>query len=327
MRCLITGVSGFVGSSLCDRLLADGHEVVGVDCFVPYYARQLKDSNLAGARDQKAFRFIEADICKLFETDDEASAKKADELLGGIDVVYHQAAQAGVRASWGRDFEIYVHNNILGTQKLLEACRRHKSLRVVYASSSSVYGETRKFPMEETDVPAPVSPYGVSKLAAEHLMTLYHANYGTHTVSLRYFTVYGPRQRPDMAFHKLIASILKGEEFVLFGNGEQSRDFTFISDIVQANIDAGNSGKAGGVYNLGGGTQITMNNVIKLIESLAGKKARIKYVERHHGDVTHTGASVERARKDWGFQPKISLEEGLAREIEFIGKVVLPLGL
>ncbi len=326
MRCLITGVAGFIGSTLSEKLLGEGNEVVGVDCFVPYYPRVLKDKNLAASLDNKNFTFHETDICAAFDTATPEGAKRAAELLDGVDVVFHQAAQAGVRASWGRDFEIYVHNNILGTQKLLEACKGRTGLRVVYASSSSVYGETPKFPMEEGDVPQPVSPYGVSKLAAEHLMRLYTANFGVHTVSLRYFTVYGPRQRPDMAFHRLCAAVLTGREFRVFGTGEQTRDFTFIADIVGANIAAARLGKPGGVYNLGGGTRISMNDVIRLLEKVAGRKANIVYEGREKGDVTHTGASVERARADLGFQPKVGLEEGLALELEFIEKVVLPTG-
>lgn len=322
MRCLVTGAAGFVGSTLSERLLADGHEVVGVDCFVPYYSRRLKDANLAVARSAARFRFVEADLADLF--DPKAPGRSA-EVLSGVDVVFHQAAQAGVRASWGADFSVYTHNNILATQMLLEACRSFPGVRVVYASSSSVYGETKKFPMEESDLPSPVSPYGVSKLAAEHLMRLYHVNFGVHTVSLRYFTVYGPRQRPDMAFHRLCASVLAGREYRMFGNGEQTRDFTFIDDIVQANIDASQRGRAGGVYNVGGGTRISMNDVIRILEGIAGRKANIRYEGREHGDVTHTGASVEAARRDFGYAPRVSLDEGLARELEFVEKVVLPL--
>ena len=317
---------GFIGSSLSEELLSRGHEVVGLDCFVPYYARALKEKNLEHARQHSAFRFHEIDICDAFAAGDEDNPlRMADELLDGVDTVFHEAAQAGVRASWGRDFNIYCHNNILGTQKLLEACKGREGIRVVYASSSSVYGETPKFPMQETDLPAPVSPYGVSKLAAEHLMNLYHSNYGLHTVALRYFTVYGPRQRPDMAFHKLCKCVLTGDEFVMYGTGEQTRDFTFIADIVAANIAAGERGRPGGVYNIGGGTRISMNDVIALVERIAGRSARIKRVARHHGDVTHTGADVSRARADLGFAPQVELEQGLARELEFLEKVVLPL--
>ncbi len=321
MRCIVTGAAGFIGSTLTDRLLDLGHEVTGIDCFLPYYARELKESNLASARGNARYTFLEKNILEAFDPETGSSA----EILDGVDAVFHQAAQAGVRKSWGKDFETYTDNNILGTQVLLEAAKTVPGIRVVYASSSSVYGETAKFPSSEDDLPAPVSPYGVSKLAAEHLMRLYRHNHGLHTVSLRYFTVYGPRQRPDMAFHRLCAAVLKGEEFTVFGDGEQSRDFTFIDDIVQANIDAASLGAPGGVYNLGGGTRITMNEVFKLVERISGRPARIRYVDRQMGDVTHTGACTERAHADLAFQPKVTLEEGLTRELDHLERVVLPL--
>lgn len=325
MRCVVTGAAGFIGSTLSGKLLQLGHEVIGIDCFVPYYPRRLKEENLRPLCDSGRFTFYEEDIVDVFDTSH--SDKRAGAILDGVDVVFHQAAQAGVRASWGHDFGAYVHNNILATQKVLEACKGREGLKIIYASSSSIYGETQKFPMEETDVPRPVSPYGVTKLAAEHLMCLYHTNFALHTVSLRYFTVYGPRQRPDMAFHRLIARVLTDEEFTLFGSGAQTRDFTFIDDIVQANIDAARLGKAGEVYNLGGGTRISMNDVITLVEKVTGKTARVRRDERQRGDVSHTGASVEKAKLDLGFQPKVTLEEGLAQEAAFIEKVVLPLSV
>lgn len=318
MRCLVTGAAGFIGSTLCERLLELGHEAVGVDCFVPYYSRELKDRNLETCQKSEKFQLLERDLCDLFASPDADGTK----LLSGIDVIYHQAAQAGVRASWGKDFEIYTHNNILGTQKMLEACRQKPGIRVVYASSSSVYGETDRFPMRETDLTRPVSPYGVSKLAAENLMCLYHHNFGVETVSLRYFTVYGPRQRPDMAFHRIIRSILTGELFHLFGSGNQSRDFTYVGDIVEANIQAGEKGQPGKIYNLGGGTRISMNDVIELMEKIVGKKANIVKEAVQLGDVTNTGADVTQAKEDFGFAPKVSLEEGLAREVEYIRELL-----
>lgn len=323
MKAVVTGAAGFIGSSLTDRLLSDGWEVIGIDSFVAYYPRALKERNLAQALANPRFMFVEGDLRDVV-TGSHTSVSP-HQILDGTAVVFHQAAQAGVRASWGRDFSIYCDNNILATQVLLEACRHYPGLKVVYASSSSVYGETRKFPMEETDLPAPVSPYGVSKLAAEHLMNLYHVNFGLHAVSLRYFTVYGPRQRPDMAFHKLCRAALTGEEFVLFGTGEQTRDFTYIDDIVEANLAAAGLGRPGGVYNLGGGTRISMNDVVVLVEELSGRRVNVKRIGRHEGDVTHTGACVERARHDFGFAPKVDLRTGLARELEFVEKVVLAL--
>lgn len=318
MRCLVTGAAGFIGSTLSETLLSKGHEVVGVDNFVPYYPREIKEQNLAACRASDKFRLLEVDLCDLFS----GPEAKGAELLQDIDVIYHQAAQAGVRSSWGKDFEVYTHNNILATQKMLEICRSRPGIRVVYASSSSVYGETDRFPMRETDLTRPVSPYGVSKLAAENLMTLYHHNFGVETVSLRYFTVYGPRQRPDMAFHRIIRSILTGEKFRLFGSGNQSRDFTYVGDIVDANIQAGERGKPGGIYNLGGGTRISMNDVIELMERIAGKSANVVREAVQVGDVTNTGADVTLAREDFGFAPQVSLEEGLQREVGYIADLL-----
>lgn len=315
MRCLVTGAAGFIGSTLSDRLLKQGHKVTGIDSFVPYYPREIKEENLSSAKQSGDFNFMEQDLCAALEGD--------DDFLDGYDVVFHQAAQAGVRASWGKDFQIYVHNNIEASQKLLEAAKRYAGIRVVYASSSSVYGETDRFPMNETDLTRPVSPYGVSKLAAENLMNLYHHNFGVETVSLRYFTVYGPRQRPDMAFHRIIRSILTGEQFHLFGSGNQTRDFTFVDDIADANISAATKGVPGSVYNLGGGTRISMNEVIELMEKLAGKKANVVREGRQDGDVLNTGADVSRAAQDLKFVPAVGLEQGLLREIEYIENLLV----
>jgi len=308
MRTLVTGAAGFVGSSLCDTLLAAGHDVVGIDCFLDYYPRELKERNLAGARTKPRFRFVEASL---------VDAPLA-ELLGGIDVVYHQAAQAGVRASWGEDFRIYSDNNVFATQRLLEACRAAKLTKFVYASSSSIYGDTDDLPMRETSRPQPVSPYGVTKLAAEHLAWLYWKNYGVPTVSLRYFTVYGPRQRPDMAFHRFIKAVLKGDPIRLFGDGAQSRDFTYIDDIVAANIAAATRDVAGQVFNIGGGSRTTVNEVIAAIGEIVGRKPRVENLEVQKGDVRHTAADTARARAALGYAPQVSLRAGLEREVAWI---------
>ncbi len=310
MLCLVTGVAGFVGSSLCDRLLADGHSVRGIDCFVDYYPRGVKESNLAGARKSARFSFREDNLL----TTDMAS------LLEGVDVVFHQAAQAGVRASWGSYFSSYCDNNILATQKLLEAAKGRSHIqKIVYASSSSVYGNAESFPTPETVMPQPVSPYGVTKLAAEHLMSLYATEFGVPTVSLRYFTVYGPRQRPDMAFNRFSKAALGGEELSLYGDGEQSRDFTFISDIVEANLLAALHGKPGRVFNIGGGTQATVNVVLDIIRSRVGN-LKVKRCERQVGDARHTSADTSRARAELGYQPKVSLEQGIAMEIDWMAE-------
>lgn len=308
MRTLVTGAAGFVGSSLCDTLLAAGHDVVGIDCFIDYYPRELKERNLAGARANARFQFVEASL---------VDAPLAD-LISGVDVVYHQAAQAGVRASWGEDFRIYSDNNVFATQRLLEACRAAKLTKFVYASSSSIYGDTDDLPMRETSRPQPVSPYGVTKLAAEHLTWLYWKNYGVPTVSLRYFTVYGPRQRPDMAFHRFIKSVLKGDPIRLFGDGAQSRDFTYIDDIVAANIAAATGDVAGQVFNVGGGSRTTVNEVIAEIGEIVGREPRVQNLEVQKGDVRHTAADTSRARGALGYAPRVSLRAGLEREVAWI---------
>ncbi len=314
MHCLITGVAGFVGSTLCDRLLQLGHTVRGIDCFTEYYARSIKESNLAVARDNKNFSFVEADLLQT----------ALDPLLDGVDWVFHQAAQAGVRASWGNYFDTYTQNNILATQRLLEAVveranRGQHLKKLVYASSSSVYGNAERFPTSEDLLPMPVSPYGVTKLAAEHLMGLYASQSNVPTVSLRYFTVYGPRQRPDMAFNRFARAALKKEEITLYGDGEQSRDFTFIEDIVAANILAAERGPRGAVYNLGGGAVTTMNQALAIIEGITGKLNVVRH-SAQRGDARHTSAETKKARTELGFAPKVSLQEGLRREIEWMEK-------
>lgn len=308
MRCLVTGAAGFVGSSLSDELLRRGHTVTAVDCFVEYYPQAVKRRNLAQAAQHKNFRLIEG---HLLEVDLAA-------LVSNVDVVFHQAAQAGVRASWGAYFGTYCEHNILATQKLLEACKGAAHIKkIVYASSSSVYGNAEAFPTPETVCPQPVSPYGVTKLAAEHLMVLYASQFGLPTVSLRYFTVYGPRQRPDMAFNRLAHAAVHGSEFTLYGDGEQSRDFTFISDIVEANILAAEKGAPGGVYNIGGGTQATMNEVISIFREHVPNFS-VQRVDRQVGDARHTSADTSRARRELGYVPKVSLREGIGREIEWM---------
>lgn len=308
MKALVTGAAGFIGSTLSDTLLAAGHDVVGIDCFIDYYPRALKERNLAAAQANPRFRFVEASL---------VDAPLGD-LLRGVDVVYHQAAQAGVRASWGDDFRIYSDNNVFATQRLLEACRAASLSKFVYASSSSVYGDTDDLPMRETSRPQPVSPYGVTKLAAEHLTWLYWKNYGLPTVSLRYFTVYGPRQRPDMAFHRFIKAVLTGDRIRLFGDGAQSRDFTYVDDIIAANLAAAAGDVAGQVFNVGGGSRTTVNEVIAAIGEIVGRAPVVENLEVQKGDVRHTAADTSRARAALGYAPRVPLRTGLEREVAWI---------
>ena len=309
MKCLITGAAGFIGSSLSDLLLSQGHDVIGVDCFTDYYQREIKEANITRALADLRFTFLEDDLL----------AMDVDGLLQGIDWVFHEAAQAGVRASWGTSFDIYVRNNILVTQKLLEAARNSQIKRLVYASSSSIYGDSPELPLRESARPQPVSPYGVTKLAAEHLCYLYHVNYGVPAVSLRYFTVYGPRQRPDMAFNKFIRAALRGEEIVVHGDGEQTRDFTFISDICNANLLAAQAeGAVGRAFNVGGGSRVTVNHVLDVLSALAGEKVKVRHIEDQKGDVRHTLSDTTAAHELLGYYTKVPVEEGLAREFAWL---------
>ncbi len=308
MRCLVTGAAGFVGSHLVERLLADAHDVVGIDCFLDYYPRAVKEKNLARARNNPRFQFVEGSLL----------SADLPALLRGVHWIFHQAGQAGVRASWGNYFQTYTDNNVLATQRLLEAARATTGIeRLVYASSSSVYGNAESYPTHEGMLPQPVSPYGVTKLAAEHLMCLYASEFGVPTVSLRYFTVFGPRQRPDMAFHRFARAALERRQIEIYGTGEQSRDFTFVSDIVQANILAAERGRSGGVYNIGGGTQATVNQVLEFIGSIVGALDVVRK-PKLAGESLHTGADTTRAQRDLGYRPAVPLFEGIRREVEWM---------
>ena len=308
MRSIITGVAGFIGSHLAEKLLELGQEVVGVDKFLDNYARDFKDSNLSQFVNHPSFKFINDDLVNI----------DLRQLLIQTDYVFHLAAQPGVRSSWGDEFSHYSHNNILATQVLLEACKQVKVRKFVYASSSSVYGDTDDLPMRESGGTRPVSPYGVSKLAAEHLCYLYWKAVGMPTVSLRFFTVYGPRQRPDMFFHILMRRLLLGDEIPLYDDGEQSRDFTYCKDIVDGLTAAAFYPGSGEVFNLGGGGEITLLKAIEMVEKISGRKAKLKRFDRQKGDVRRTRASLDLANKKLGYKPSILLEEGLARQWEWI---------
>lgn len=307
MRCVVTGCAGFVGSNLSDALIQRGHEVVGIDCFTDYYPRHAKMANISALLASPGFTLVDAD---LLEYD-------LHRLLQGADYLFHEAAQAGVRASWGQNFSIYTQNNILATQKLLEAARGSSLRRFVYASSSSIYGDAVDLPVHEGTIPRPISPYGVSKLAAEHLCHLYWLSFGVPTVALRYFTVYGPRQRPDMGFHRFIKALLSGDEIVIYGDGEQTRDFTFVSDAIAANLACMDAPVSGQTFNIGGGSRISVNRVLELLEAISGRKARIRHIENQKGDVRDTFADTSRARQSLDFRPSVSTEEGLRRQLEW----------
>jgi nucleoside-diphosphate-sugar epimerase len=305
MRAVVTGAAGFVGSTLSERLVREGHDVVGVDCFTDYYPRALKEANVVALRASPRFELVEADL----------AAIEIAPLLRGVDAVFHQAAQAGVRASWGTTFESYTHHNVLATQRLLEAVKGSSVKRFVYASSSSIYGDTLDLPMREASRPRPHSPYGVTKLAGEHLVDLYAQNFGVSAVSLRYFTVYGPRQRPDMGFHRFIVRLLRNEALPIYGSGEQTRDFTFIDDIVEANLLALKEGVEG-VYNIGGGSRVTLSEVIATLGKIVGREIRIDRQPDQAGDVAHTEADTTLARERLGYAPRVTLEQGLQKQVE-----------
>ncbi|MCD4689895.1 GDP-mannose 4,6-dehydratase [bacterium] len=305
---LVTGAAGFIGSHLAERLLATGATVRGVDCFTDYYARDIKERNVELLRASDSFSLVEEDL----------ATAPLEPLLDGVDAVCHMAAQAGVRASWGSSFETYLDCNVRATQRLLEAVKEKPLSRFVYASSSSVYGQTDDLPMRERGLTCPVSPYGVTKLAGEHLAVLYHRNYGLPTVSLRFFTVYGPRQRPDMAFHKFLRAGLAGEAIEVYGNGAQTRDFTYIDDIVQGIVAALENGPPGEVFNLGGGGSVTLNGAIDAAETVLGRPIERRYVSSQRGDVSDTRADNTKAREELGFTPATSLEVGLKRELDWI---------
>jgi UDP-glucose 4-epimerase len=316
MRALVTGCAGFVGSHLAESLLRDGHAVHGVDCFNDNYDGAEKRANLAGAREYDDFRLSTADL---------ASAD-AGRLLADCDVVFHLAAEPGVRSSWGKRFDRYLHNNVAATQRLLEASRRTPERRFVYASSSSIYGRAAELPTHEDTTPKPFSPYGVTKLAAEQLCRLYHANHGVDTVALRFFTVYGPRQRPDMAFRRFCEAVVAGEPIVIYGDGRQTRDFTYVDDVVAALRAAATAPGVGGrVFNVGGGSRASLIDALELLAELAGHPIDVRNSERESGDVMHTGADIDRARSALGFDPSTDLKAGLRAELEWVrARVVSP---
>lgn len=308
MRALVTGAAGFIGSHLVEALLGTGWDVTGLDCFTDYYDPAVKWANLASALAHPGFTLVEADLCH---------ADLAG-VLAGAGVVFHLAGQPGVRPSWGDGFSGYVAHNVIATQRLLEAARRSGPSRVVYASSSSVYGNAVRYPTTEAELPHPHSPYGVTKLAGENLCSLYAANWGLPTVSLRYFTVYGPRQRPDMAIGRLVKAVATGEPFPLFGQGDHVRDFTYVGDVVRANLLAAAADVPPGTYiNIAGGSSVTMNELIALAEEVGGGPAQVQRHPVQPGDAKQTGGSTDRARRLLGWVPEVSLRAGLESQFSW----------
>lgn len=314
MNCLVTGAAGFIASRLCRRLLAEGYHVVGIDSFADFYPRWIKEKNVQPLMMEKNFEFIAKDLNDL----------DLRKILPKMDYVFHHAAQAGVRASWGENFSVYTRNNIEATQRLLEEAKSSHLNKFVYASSSSVYGACPELPMSESSPLIPYSPYGVTKLAAENLCFLYCQNYGVPSVSLRFFTVYGPGQRPDMAFHKFFKAIIENTALSIYGDGQQTRDFTYIDDVIEANLSCLENGKAGEIYNIGGGAQKKLEEIVLILEEVCQKKAKIKKEERHKGDVPHTLANIEKARKELRYSPQTELSQGLKEEWLWVQKLYSP---
>lgn len=306
-RVVVTGAAGFIGSHLCERLLALGHQVVGIDSFTDYYDRARKEQNLEDSRAHSNFTFEELDLV-------DADLHR---VLRGAQVVYHLAGRPGVRPSWGEQFDGYLRDNVLATQRLLECLKETPVDRLVFAGSSSVYGDAEMFPTKESALPRPVSPYGVTKLAAEHLTLLYTKNFGLPVVSVRYFTVYGPRQRPDMAFARFMQALATGEAIQVFGDGEQTREFTYVSDAVEGTIKAATADVVGQVFNLGGGSRVTINRVLATLEDISKIQAKRTNLPEAPGDPRHTGASINLARERLGWEPRVSLREGLTKQWEW----------
>jgi nucleoside-diphosphate-sugar epimerase len=303
---VVTGAAGFIGSHLTERLLAEGHDVRAVDCFTDYYDPALKEANLTAVADHERLWLHRLDL----------AVDPLDDVLDGAEVVYHQAGQPGVRLSWATGFGAYDERNIVATQRLLEACRGRPLRRFVYASSSSVYGNSDHYPTTEDDLPRPFSPYGVTKLAAEHLCLAYAENFRLPAIALRYFTVYGPRQRPDMAFHRLIEAGLGGPPFPAYGDGSQVRSFTYVDDVVEANLLAAAADVAPGeVVNVAGGGSVSMREVYALVEELLGAPVAIDHQPEASGDVRRTGGSFDKATRLLGWAPRVDVPEGLARQV------------
>lgn len=305
---MITGAAGFIGSHLAEHCLMRGHQVTGLDVLTDYYSPELKLAHVTGLDGHARWRFLREDLCTC----------DLETLLEEADIVFHLAGQPGVRASWGRSFDRYVDNNVVALQRLLEAARGAHLDRFVFASSSSVYGNAEILPASETTQLRPVSPYGATKALGEDLCRMYRASFDVPVVTLRYFTVYGPRQRPDMAFHRLLTAALSDEEITIFGDGEQSRDFTYVLDAVAATYAAGLRGRTGSIYNIGGGERTTMNAVLDIIAACSGRSLRVTRKAGQIGDARDTSADTTLARADLGFAPSVSLATGIEAQMRSI---------
>src|SRR5256885_4322723 len=314
-RVVVTGAAGFIGSHLCERLMGDGHEVIGIDSFSDYYERDSKEQNLETLRRDGRFTLEELDL----------GAADLSKPLRGAQAVFHLAGQPGVRPSWGGHFDRYVQDNIVATQRLLESLRESQLQKLVFASSSSVYGDAEMFPTKESALPRPVSPYGMTKLAAEHLTFVYMRNFGIPATSLRYFTVYGPRQRPDMAFVRFMDALVAGHEIEIYGDGEQTREFTYVSDAVDGTVKAASADVVGQIVNLGGGSRVTVNRVLATLEEISGLDARRKLLPAAPGDPRHTGASINVARERLGWEARMPLREGLTKQWRAVPEATAPL--
>jgi UDP-glucose 4-epimerase len=305
-RCLVTGAAGFIGSHLCERLLDARADVIGVDCFTDYYSPALKRRHLASVTGRPGFNLVDVDL---------ARADLAP-LLEGVDVIFHLAAQTGVRTSWGADFSLYLERNLLVTQRLVEAMIAVvPAARLVFSSSSSVYGDAKCLPTREETERRPVSPYGLTKVACEDLLGIYSAAYDLRWLALRYFTVYGPRQRPDMAFHRLLTAALTGGSFTIFGDGRQERDVTYVSDIVAATIAAGAAVDVSGeCINIGAGRTVALSEVLTYVRSFAAPGFTLQYAKMERGDARATGASIDKARCLLAYTPQVEWREGIERQ-------------
>jgi nucleoside-diphosphate-sugar epimerase len=295
MRYAVTGAAGFIGSHLAEALGAAGHEAVGFDCFTDYYDFALKEENASGL-----------DVRRVDLAEDDLD-------FTGLDGVFHLAGQPGVR-SFGDVFPLYLRRNVLASQRVFEAAARD-GIRVLFASSSSVYGAAERYPTPEDTVPRPLSPYGITKLACEHLAAAYVREFGLDCVTLRYFNAFGPRQRPDMAFARVVFALAEGTRFDLYGDGDQSRGWTYVSDVVDGTILAMERGS--GTYNVGGAVEASMNDAIALLEGISGHTLEVAREEAVPGDQRRTSADTTRIRDELGWEPRVSLEDGLRRQWEW----------